>query len=56
MGFPVQDNPSTVIWNEYKKKTIKFPPTTITSRVTLEFVPVKLLQILKGSNMFFEIL
>jgi hypothetical protein len=50
MGFPVQDNP-TVIWNEYKKKKIKFPPTTITSRVAVE-----LLQILKGSNMFFKIL
>jgi hypothetical protein len=52
----VQDNP-TVIWNEYKKKTIKFPPTTITtSRVALKSVAVKLLQILKGSNIFFEIL
>jgi hypothetical protein len=55
MGFPVQDNP-TVIWNEYKKKKIKFPPTTITSRVALKFVAVELLQILKGSDMFFEIL
>ena len=55
MGFPVQDNP-TVIWNEYKKKTIKFPPTTITSCVALKFVAVKLLQILKGSNMFLEML
>jgi hypothetical protein len=55
MGFPVQDNP-TVIWNEYKKKKIKFPPTTITSRVALKFVAVELLQILKGSNMFFKIL
>jgi hypothetical protein len=55
MGFPLQDNP-TVMWNEYKKKTIKFPPTTITSHVALKFVAVKLLQILKGSNMFFKMI
>jgi hypothetical protein len=43
MGFPVQENP-TVIWNEYKKKMITFPPTTITRWcVALKFVAVKLL-------------
>jgi hypothetical protein len=52
MGFPVFYNPT----NECKKKTIKFPPTTIISRVALKFAAVKLLQILKVSNMFFEIL
>jgi hypothetical protein len=56
MGFPVQDHNPTVIWNEYKKKRIKVPPTTITSFAALKFVVVELLQILKGSNMFFEIL
>jgi hypothetical protein len=56
MGFPVLHNP-TVIWNEYsKRETLQFPLTTITSRAALKFGAVELLQILKGSNMFLEIL
>jgi hypothetical protein len=55
LGFPEHDSP-TKIWKQYKKKMIKFPPTTIASRAALKFVAVELLQILKGSNMFLEIL
>jgi hypothetical protein len=39
LGFPQQDSPGE-IWLQYKKKTIKFPPTTIAGRATLKFVAV----------------
>jgi hypothetical protein len=55
LGFPQQDSPRE-IWPRCKKETIKFPPTTIAGRATLKFVAVELLQVSKGSNVFFEIL
>jgi hypothetical protein len=54
LGFP-KDKP-TVIWKKYENKEIKKHPTAISSRASTKFVREELVKILKGSNMFLEVL
>jgi hypothetical protein len=55
LGFPT-DNKPTVIWKKYKSQGLKQHPTAISSRTSTEFVREELVKILKGSNMFLEVL
>ena len=54
MGFP-NDKP-TGIWNDYKKKKIKCPPTAISSRASLKMVTGDLVHMLMDSSMFLGVL
>jgi hypothetical protein len=54
LGFPT-DKP-TVIWKKYENQEIKKHPTAISSRTSTKFVREELLKILRGSNIFLEVL
>jgi hypothetical protein len=54
LGFP-KDKP-TVIWKKFENKELKKYPTAINSRASTKFVREELVKILKGSNMFIEVL
>jgi hypothetical protein len=54
MGFP--NAKPTGIWNDYKKKMIKCPPTAISSRASLKMVTGDLVYILKDSSLFLVVL
>jgi hypothetical protein len=54
LGFP-KDKP-TVIWKKYQHQEIQKHSTAISSRASTQFVREELVKILKGSNMFLEVL
>jgi hypothetical protein len=54
LGFPT-DKP-TVIWKKYESQELKKHPTAISSRASIKFVREELVKVLKGSNMFMDVL
>jgi hypothetical protein len=55
LGFPTDKQP-TVIWKKYENHQLKKYPTAISSRGSTKFVREELVKILKGLNLFLEVL